>query len=144
MRSRLGTSALVAAVLTVSAACASGGGTEPRAAGSVGTAPAAAPAAETASAPAAPADPKTTAKTKTSGCNTAGNLEVCFSSPATHGGSDAFVVRHFIDIFKSAGAGDSLRIAMFRWDIPATTKACLLYTSPSPRDGLLSRMPSSA
>ena len=23
-------------------------------------------------------------------------------------------------------------------------KACLLYTSPSPRDGLLSRMPSSA
>ena len=25
-----------------------------------------------------------------------------------------------------------------------TIKACLLYTSPSPRDGLLSRMPSSA
>ena len=25
-----------------------------------------------------------------------------------------------------------------------TPKACLLYTSPSPRDGLLSRMPSSA
>ena len=25
-----------------------------------------------------------------------------------------------------------------------TEKACLLYTSPSPRDGLLSRMPSSA
>ena len=24
------------------------------------------------------------------------------------------------------------------------TKTCLLYTSPSPRDGLLSRMPSSA
>ena len=33
------------------------------------------------------------------------------------------MVRHFIDIFNSAGAGDSLRIAMFRWDIPATTKA---------------------
>ena len=35
-------------------------------------------------------------------------------------------------------------------DIPASnlkkemTKICLLYTSPSPRDGLLSRMPSSA
>ena len=28
--------------------------------------------------------------------------------------------------------------------IPVATKACLLYTSPSPRDGLLSRMPSSA
>ena len=25
-----------------------------------------------------------------------------------------------------------------------TSNACLLYTSPSPRDGLLSRMPSSA
>ena len=31
-------------------------------------------------------------------------------------------------------------------DLPgiARGKACLLYTSPSPRDGLLSRMPSSA
>ena len=28
--------------------------------------------------------------------------------------------------------------------IKARAKACLLYTSPSPRDGLLSRMPSSA
>ena len=28
--------------------------------------------------------------------------------------------------------------------VPPTEKACLLYTSPSPRDGLLSRMPSSA
>ena len=26
----------------------------------------------------------------------------------------------------------------------ASCKSCLLYTSPSPRDGLLSRMPSSA
>ena len=26
----------------------------------------------------------------------------------------------------------------------STPKSCLLYTSPSPRDGLLSRMPSSA
>ena len=26
----------------------------------------------------------------------------------------------------------------------ALSKSCLLYTSPSPRDGLLSRMPSSA
>ena len=28
--------------------------------------------------------------------------------------------------------------------IPTTLNSCLLYTSPSPRDGLLSRMPSSA
>ena len=32
------------------------------------------------------------------------------------------------------------------FDIPngTTVRTCLLYTSPSPRDGLLSRMPSSA
>ena len=30
------------------------------------------------------------------------------------------------------------------WKRQAETNACLLYTSPSPRDGLLSRMPSSA
>ena len=29
-------------------------------------------------------------------------------------------------------------------DIAGLVKGCLLYTSPSPRDGLLSRMPSSA
>ena len=29
-------------------------------------------------------------------------------------------------------------------DTPANIDPCLLYTSPSPRDGLLSRMPSSA
>ena len=29
-------------------------------------------------------------------------------------------------------------------DVPENLKSCLLYTSPSPRDGLLSRMPSSA
>ena len=30
------------------------------------------------------------------------------------------------------------------WDLCKLPKGCLLYTSPSPRDGLLSRMPSSA
>ena len=55
---------------------------------------------------------------------------------------------------------NDLRPVTFRWkkekDIPSDMKAhkadseervmngCLLYTSPSPRDGLLSRMPSSA
>ena len=29
-------------------------------------------------------------------------------------------------------------------DFPEAMRGCLLYTSPSPRDGLLSRMPSSA
>ena len=34
--------------------------------------------------------------------------------------------------------------AFIRTDIQMTSDSCLLYTSPSPRDGLLSRMPSSA
>ena len=36
-----------------------------------------------------------------------------------------------------SGGGEMVRAA-------ASARACLLYTSPSPRDGLLSRMPSSA
>ena len=37
-------------------------------------------------------------------------------------------------------------ITLGRFDVQyaTSTMACLLYTSPSPRDGLLSRMPSSA
>ena len=33
---------------------------------------------------------------------------------------------------------------VIRYDHRDTGRSCLLYTSPSPRDGLLSRMPSSA
>ena len=38
------------------------------------------------------------------------------------------------------------RNALYRYhpDVVKALHACLLYTSPSPRDGLLSRMPSSA
>ena len=32
----------------------------------------------------------------------------------------------------------------FKENLSGSTNICLLYTSPSPRDGLLSRMPSSA
>ena len=35
-------------------------------------------------------------------------------------------------------------IALFGFGSLIQMKVCLLYTSPSPRDGLLSRMPSSA
>ena len=34
--------------------------------------------------------------------------------------------------------------ALINHPLKALFKSCLLYTSPSPRDGLLSRMPSSA
>ena len=39
--------------------------------------------------------------------------------------------------------GDKVSIAGFG-QFESRYRACLLYTSPSPRDGLLSRMPSSA
>ena len=41
---------------------------------------------------------------------------------------------------------DGVSLLRREWELnpPATVNACLLYTSPSPRDGLLSRMPSSA
>ena len=50
---------------------------------------------------------------------------------------------------REAGASieDTVRVVYYvgdRNDVDAVVKACLLYTSPSPRDGLLSRMPSSA
>ena len=40
-------------------------------------------------------------------------------------------------------AGASVGVDV-RGGAPGTRETCLLYTSPSPRDGLLSRMPSSA
>ena len=44
-----------------------------------------------------------------------------------------------------AAAGADLRVEGNRVELkPAQSPSCLLYTSPSPRDGLLSRMPSSA
>ena len=44
------------------------------------------------------------------------------------------------------GGGDDEQTpqAADKADTTETADACLLYTSPSPRDGLLSRMPSSA
>ena len=39
---------------------------------------------------------------------------------------------------------DSVRAGDLYQDSELRVSACLLYTSPSPRDGLLSRMPSSA
>ena len=41
-------------------------------------------------------------------------------------------------------AGDTAVIFLFLHGGPSQLETCLLYTSPSPRDGLLSRMPSSA
>ena len=51
-----------------------------------------------------------------------------FASVAIERGATALLVDHHLD-----GVGEVAQIVV-----------CLLYTSPSPRDGLLSRMPSSA
>ena len=48
----------------------------------------------------------------------------------------------FLDRIEERLVERGLRVERFRK--PTFTKPCLLYTSPSPRDGLLSRMPSSA
>ena len=40
--------------------------------------------------------------------------------------------------------GEQINMVSQSWDGERLYYTCLLYTSPSPRDGLLSRMPSSA
>ena len=44
----------------------------------------------------------------------------------------------------NAGCGTKNGLQEFQKNWQQPFQACLLYTSPSPRDGLLSRMPSSA
>ena len=46
--------------------------------------------------------------------------------------------------FKNTSSGATLLVLPVNADTTETLNICLLYTSPSPRDGLLSRMPSSA
>ena len=76
--------------------------------------------------------------------------------------TDETIIVKIIDLDKSAlvnvhDFGAKGRISSFFWatdnrlvfsvnrpDSRSTANFCLLYTSPSPRDGLLSRMPSSA
>ena len=53
---------------------------------------------------------------------------------------DVNTIRSMISKYNSSG-GDYITIIVFIYHMNI---CCLLYTSPSPRDGLLSRMPSSA
>src|SRR4051794_13063645 len=101
MRTRLGTSGLAALVLVVSTACASSGAEEPgghavstRASASTSTATATATGSGGGGGGSSVAGTAARKPTQLSGCNTDGAAyEVCFSSPATHGGSDPAVVR---------------------------------------------------
>ena len=44
----------------------------------------------------------------------------------------------------TVATSETVAVSLYRLRPGHTYTACLLYTSPSPRDGLLSRMPSSA
>lgn len=59
-----------------------------------------------------------------SGCEARGGIEVCFSSPPTRAG-DPTVLDRPTTLFDSAGPGDTIRVAMFRWDIQAPTAALI-------------------
>ena len=62
-------------------------------------------------------------------------LDVIIPPPGGHGA----------DIYRELGATNALLYARIENDAENPDfVTCLLYTSPSPRDGLLSRMPSSA
>ena len=54
------------------------------------------------------------------------------------------VTYHTVTKVESDLLGLPLRMDGLGFTDPVVTSSCLLYTSPSPRDGLLSRMPSSA
>ena len=54
------------------------------------------------------------------------------------GTSLIYIDRHLVHEVTSPQAFEGLRMTKRK------VRCCLLYTSPSPRDGLLSRMPSSA
>ena len=51
---------------------------------------------------------------------------------------------HFVGIGGIGMSGLALIMNGLGYKVQGSDIACLLYTSPSPRDGLLSRMPSSA
>src|SRR5680860_635432 len=75
----------------------------------------------------------------------------CQRSPSTQYSSTQRIAEILPDsIPQSNGVSVSLRsssspcCSSTRRTLPALSPNCLLYTSPSPRDGLLSRMPSSA
>lgn len=71
----------------------------------------------------APEAPATTVAGR-SGCRAEAGVEVCFTSPPTVPG-DPTVLDRPSRLFDTAGPGDTIRIAMFRWDIKPPTDAIL-------------------
>ena len=65
-----------------------------------------------------------TAAAGKSGCAARDGIEVCFTSPPTVP-ADPTVLGRASTLFDSAGPGDTIRVAMFRWDIKPPTDALL-------------------
>lgn len=74
--------------------------------------------------PAAPADARPAAVAGKTGCEARAGFEVCFTSPPTVP-RDPTVLDRPSRLFDTAGPGDTIRVAMFRWDIKAPTDAIL-------------------
>ena len=66
--------------------------------------------------------------------------------PTSFGGSGGILgsVLGLLNIGGGGASGRELNILCSNTTLPAKVTFCLLYTSPSPRDATLSRMPSSA
>lgn len=58
------------------------------------------------------------------GCTSRGGIETCFTSPPTTT-ADPTVLGRASTLFDSAGPGDTIRVAMFRWDIKPPTDALI-------------------
>ncbi|GAA5117583.1 hypothetical protein GCM10023339_28660 [Alloalcanivorax gelatiniphagus] len=70
------------------------------------------------------AEPASASQAGKSGCWAQAGIETCFTSPPTVAG-DPTVLQRPSRLFDSAGAGDTIRIAMFRWDIAPPTDAII-------------------
>lgn len=73
---------------------------------------------------AAPAGARPAGVAPQTGCRAEGGFEVCFTSPIAVP-RDPTVLDRASRLFDTAGPGDTIRVAMFRWDIKAPTDAIL-------------------
>ena len=75
------------------------------------------------------------------------NLHFPVTTPtviANKASNSPFKARSYNSLYEGLSEANQRAIAELVLSVDTSTETCLLYTSPSPRDGLLSRMPSSA
>ena len=73
----------------------------------------------------------------------AGIARIWLNRPESRNAQDTHLLYELNDAFDIAMGDSEVKVVILAAKGPHFS-ACLLYTSPSPRDGLLSRMPSSA